>query len=337
MKKVVIEREREARLVDVPDPRAKENWAVIKVHATPMCTEYKAFLGGTPTSNLGHEAAGEVVEVAQPGRVKVGDRVVAMPLDGCGRCELCVGGDYIHCENRVDFERFMSGGEGRATYAQYHVKPDWLLLPIPDDESYERASLACCAIGPSFGAFESMGVGAGDTVLITGLGPVGLGAVVNARLRGARAIGVESIAYRAELARQLGAVVLDPSDPGILERIKELTGGKGVDSALESSGAPLAERLCIDATRRMGKAAFVGENYDSIAISMSPDLLRKGLTLIGTWHYNLRHYPRVMKVIQEAPSIDRLISHTLPMSEIQQAFELSASHQTAKVILNPWA
>jgi threonine dehydrogenase-like Zn-dependent dehydrogenase len=134
----------------------------------------------------------------------------------------------------------------------------------------------------------------------------------------------------------LGAVVLDPRDAGIVDQIKELTAGKGVDSALESAGAPAAERLCIDATRRMGKAAFVGENYDSISIRMSPDLLRKGLTLIGTWHYNLRHFPRVMKVIHESPDIDKLISHVLPMSEIQAAFDLSASHQTAKVILNPW-
>jgi threonine dehydrogenase-like Zn-dependent dehydrogenase len=336
VKKVVIQGEREARLVDVPDPRPKENWAVIKVHAAPMCTEYKAFLAGTPTEFLGHEAAGEVVDVAQPGRAKVGDRVVAMPLDGCGRCELCVGGNYIHCEQRVDFDEFTGRAEGRATYAQYHLKPDWLLLPIPGGVSYERASLACCGVGPSFGAFESMGVGAGDTVLITGLGPVGLGAVVNARLRGARAIGVESIGYRAERARQMGAVVLDPRDDDILDRIKELTDGNGVDYSLESAGALSAERLCIDATRRMGKAAFVGESYDGVTIRMSPDLLRKGLTIIGTWHYNLRHFPRVMKVIQESPYIDQLISHVLPMSEIQAAFTLSASHQTAKVMLNPW-
>src|SRR5215467_2013031 len=149
MKKVVIQGERQAGLVDVAKPRAREDWAVIKVHAAPMCTEYKAYLAGTPSAYLGHEAAGEV---AQPGKVKVGDRVVAMPLDGCGCCALCTSGDYIHCEQRIDLDAFTGGGEGRATYAQYHLKPDWLLLPIPDDLSYERASLACCAVGPSYGA-----------------------------------------------------------------------------------------------------------------------------------------------------------------------------------------
>jgi L-iditol 2-dehydrogenase len=337
MKKVIITGASQARLIDAPEPRPKENWAVIKVLATPMCTEYKAYLAGTPSEFLGHEAAGEVVDIAQPGRVKVGDRVVAMPLEGCGQCDLCAGGDYIHCEHRPDFDQFTGKGEGRATYAQYHLKPDWLLLPIPEGMSYQKASLACCAVGPSFGAFETMGVGTGDTVLITGLGPVGLGAVVNARYRGARPIGVESVDFRAERARQMDALVLDPRDEGIVDQIKELTNGKGADYALECAGAPAAERLCIDATRRLGKAAFVGENYDGVTVRFSPDLLRKGLTLIGSWHYNLRHYPGVMRVIQGSPYVDQLISHTVPMSEIQSAFELSASHQTAKVILDPWS
>ena len=99
MKQVAITGARQAMLVDKPELQPYANWAVVKVHAAPMCTEYKRFLSGEPTDELGHEAAGEVVAVAQPGRVKVGDRVVAMPLYGCGVCSLCVSGDYIHCEN----------------------------------------------------------------------------------------------------------------------------------------------------------------------------------------------------------------------------------------------
>ena len=73
MKQAAILGERRAGLIELPDPRPKEDWVVVKVHAAPMCTEYKAFLGGRPNEFLGHEAAGEVVEVAQPGRVRVGD------------------------------------------------------------------------------------------------------------------------------------------------------------------------------------------------------------------------------------------------------------------------
>jgi threonine dehydrogenase-like Zn-dependent dehydrogenase len=221
--------------------------------------------------------------------------------------------------------------------AQYLLKPDWLLPPIPEGLSYERASLACCAIGPSFGAFQRMGLSAFDTVMITGLGPVGLGAVVNARYRGARVIAVESVPWRVERARQMGAAaVLDPRSDDLVGQIKELTNGKGVDCSLDCSGTVKAERLGVDATRRRGKVAFVGECNDALAIRISPDMIRKGLTLIGSWHYNLNDFPSVMKVIQESPLIDQLISHVLPMSRIQQAFELSASHETAKMILKPW-
>jgi L-iditol 2-dehydrogenase len=337
MKQAVILGERQAALKEVPDPRPKEDWVLVKVHAAPMCAEYKGFVAGRAADRLGHEAAGEVVAVAQPGRVKEGDRVVVMPQYPCGRCVLCVAGDYIHCESDSDFARFTGSAEGSATMAQYLLKPDWLLPPIPDGVSYERASLACCAVGPSFGAFQAMGLSAFDTVLITGLGPVGLGAVVNARFRGARVIAVESVPWRVERARQMGAAsVLDPRSADPAGQIRELTGGRGVDCALDCSGNVLAERLCIDATRRKGKVAFVGECGEELAIRVSPDMIRKGLTLIGSWHYNLSDFPYVMKVIQESPLIDLLVSHVLPMSRIQEAFELSASHETAKIILKPW-
>jgi threonine dehydrogenase-like Zn-dependent dehydrogenase len=208
------------------------------------------------------------------------------------------------------------------------VKPSWLLPAIPEGVSYERASLACCALGPSFGAFQAMGLSAFDTVLITGMGPVGLGAVVNARFRGARVIAVESLPWRANRAKEMGAAcVVDPRDPEAAKKIKGLTDGNGVVAA---------QRLCIEATRRKGKVAFVGECNDELPIRVSPDMIRKGLTIIGSWHYNLTCFPAIMKVIRESPLIDLLISHVLPMSRIQEAFELSASHETAKVILKPW-
>jgi L-iditol 2-dehydrogenase len=337
MKKAVIVGERRAKLVDAPEPEAKQDWAVVKVHAAPMCTEYKTFVAGQKSDFLGHEAAGEVVAVAQPGRVKVGDRVAVMPQYPCGKCSLCVAGDYIYCENNYDFAEFTGGQEGRATMAQYLLKPSWLLPPIPDGVSYEHGSLACCALGPSFGAFQAMGLSAFDTVLIAGAGPVGLGAIVNARFRGARVIAAEPVAWRAARAKEIGAErVIDPRDSGAVKQIRQFTDGKGVDCALDCAGTPEAERLCIDAVRRKGRVAFVGECGDPLTIRVSPDLLRKGLTVIGSWHYNLNDFPKIMKVIRESPLIGLLVSHVMPMSEIQEALELSASHETAKIILKPW-
>jgi threonine dehydrogenase-like Zn-dependent dehydrogenase len=132
-------------------------------------------------------------------------------------------------------------------------------------------------------------------------------------------------------------VVFAPDEPDLIAKIRALTEGKGVTCAVECSGRVPSQRLCIDAARRRGRVAFVGESEDDLAIRISPDLIRKGLTVVGSWLYNLGDYPKVMQVIQQSPLIDLLVSHVMPMSQIQAAFELLASGQSAKVVINPWA
>jgi len=338
MKVVAVTGERKAELVEVPEPEPKEDWVVVKIHAAPLCAEYKLFLSGQLVEGIGHEAAGEVVAVAQPGSLKVGDRVVGMPLYSCGRCALCLAGDFIYCQHVPDFAAFAGTPHGSASMAQYTLKPPHLLPPIPDGLSYEMASLACCALGPTFGAMETMGVGRFDTVLVSGAGPVGLGGIVNAKFRGATVIITEFHPYRVERAKLLGAdLVLDPRREDVLQEIMDFTHGRGADCAIECAGVVPAQRLCVDATRRRGSVAFVGECSDeALDITVSPDLIRKGLTLFGSWHYNRNVFPKVMDVIERSPVIEQLISHVMPMGRIQEAMELSASHDTAKVILKPW-
>ena len=339
MKVAAILGEHQAGLVEVPDPTPKEDWVVVKIHASPMCTEYHAFEHGSKTDRMGHEAAGEVVDIAQPGKVEVGDRVVVMPQYPCGKCVLCTDGDYIHCENNYNFEEFVGSRYGSATMAQYILKPSWLLPKIPDNVSYEHASLACCALGPSYRAFDEMGVNATHTVLITGIGPVGFGAITNALFRGAKVIAAELIPWRVARAKQMGVeAVINPTDEDAVNQIRDLTtDGRGVDFALDCSGNVQAHRLGIDATRRRGTIAFVGQSGgNDTVIHVSPDLIGKGLRLAGAWHYNLNQFPGLMKVIEGSPLLDLLISNIYPMSEIQQAFETSASHESAKIILKPW-
>lgn len=338
MQKVTIQAPKQGALVEVADPTPRDNWVVVKVHTAPMCTEYKSFVAGNPVDQLGHEAAGEVVAVAQPGRVKVGDRVVVMPTNACGQCALCLAGDYIHCENNLNFAAIHGTRDGSATYAQYLLKPDHLLVPIPDGITYDHAAMACCGLGPTFGAVQLMEVNAFDTLLITGLGPVGLGGIINGVYRGARVIGVESNPYRAELALQLGATaVVDPTSSDALTQIRELSGGRGVDKAIDCSGIVAAHRLCIDATRRKGQVAFVGECSDATPLHISPDMIRKGLTLLGSWHYKMQDTPAIMQLISRVGGqIEQLISHRFPMTQVQAAWELQLTGQTAKVLLQPW-
>jgi len=337
MKKAVILGERQAGLIEVPDPQPKEDWVVVKVHASALCTEYKSYLLGRELQLGGHEGAGEVVAVAQPGPVKVGDRVVILPQYPCGRCALCMAGDSIYCENNYDFEEFTGTKHGKGTFAQYTLAPNWRLMLIPDGVSYEHASMAIDGIGASFGAFQAIGISASDTVLISGLGPVGLGAVVNARFRNARVIGVEPVAWRRNRALQMGAgVVFDPGEPELGRKIRGFAEGRGVTCALDCSGKVESQRLCLDATCRRGRIAFIGESNDPLVIQASPDLIRKGLTLVGSWLYNTTDFPKVMQVIQQSPLIELLVSHAIPMSRIQEGFEMLAIGQCAKVVVHPW-
>ena len=224
-----------------------------------------------------------------------------------------------------------------ATYAQYMHKMEDMLFPIPDGVSYEHAGMACCGLGPTFGAMEQMQVNSLDTVMVTGLGPVGLGGIINAHYRGARVIGVESHPYRAELAKKLGAeAVLNPNDEDILDQIRDLTDGVGIDKALDCSGASAAHRLMVDAARRKGQVTFVGEGGE-FPLAASRDMIRKGLVLRGNWHYNLGVYPKLMQVIQKSPEVlDTFITHTFPMRDVQKAWELQATGECGKVILHPW-
>lgn len=329
MKQAAIVSVAQACLTDKEKPVLREGWALVKIEAAPMCAEYKGFLSGDVNDCLGHEAAGLVVEAAPGSKVSVGDRVVVMPQFPCGECDYCLSGSYIHCENTLNCQS--------ATMAQYIAKPSWLLPKIPDGLSYELASLACCGLGASFGALEKMQVDAFSTVIITGLGPVGLGAVINAKYRGARVIAVEMNEYRIQLAKEMGAdEIVDPRDEQAVQKIKALTGGRGPDCGVDCSGTVAAHRLLIDSVRRLGKVAFVGECSHETPIHISQDMIRKGLTLMGSWHYNLKDFPKLMKVIQHSPLVEKLISHIIPMSEIQRAFEVSASQQSAKIILKPW-
>jgi L-iditol 2-dehydrogenase len=185
---------------------------------------------------------------------------------------------------------------------------------------------------------EAMRVDRFDTVLITGMGPVGLGGVINGVHRGARVIAVESHPYRQALARKLGAAeVLDPTASGIRERIAELTGGVGADKCIDCSGAAEAQRLLIETVRRRGEVSFVGEGGE-VPVKVSDDLIRKGIVLRGVWHYRLPDYPKLARIIVDCrDKLSTLITHTFPMERVAEAWELQLAGNCGKVILHPWS
>ena len=334
MKVVAIFGHKKAGLVEMTDPKPKNDIVLVRIHAAPMCTEYHEFIEGHVGNNFGHEAAGEIVAVDKTTHFKIGDRVVVQPQRSCGECYLCRQGDFIHCEHTRNYLEETGSETGNATMAQYMLQSESYLTKIPEGMSYDHAVMACCGLGPTFGAMQLMNVDAFDTVLISGLGPVGLGGVINARYRGARVIGIDTNPYRSELAKELGAVaVIDPRTEGALQGILDLTRGIGVDKAIETSGSPQSKQFIAEAVRRKGKIAFVGWSGEIMAST----IIAKGLSVYGAWHYNINDVGRLMKVIEESSGqLDKLITHIFPMSQIQEAWETQLSGKCAKVILHPW-
>jgi threonine dehydrogenase-like Zn-dependent dehydrogenase len=111
---------------------------------------------------------------------------------------------------------------------------------------------------------------------------------------------------------------------------------RGVDACLETSGNVVAQRLCIDMVRRRGKISLVGECGNDLAIQASNDFIRKGISLMGQWHYNLNGAQKLMQVIRDSPVAEQLITHVYPINEIQHAFATCASQECGKVMILPW-
>lgn len=336
MKSIVIEGAKKVSIREISVPRAFDQYAVVKIHSAPMCTEYRAFNNGITVTTPGHEAAGEVTEISAAGKLKAGDRVIVMPQYPCGTCELCLQGDYIHCEHD-QYPVLNEGSDHKTgTFAEYILKHDRLLIPIPDDLSYDEASMACCGLGPAFGAAKAMNVRSADTILVTGLGPVGLGAIIACTQRGAKVIGTTRNEFRHSLAMQLGAdTVIDPTSSGGVSQIMQLTNGKGVDKVIECSGDEINQQLALASVKRKGEIAFIGES-SGFSFDLSKYLLRKGLTLHGIWHWNLNDTDEMIDLIRASKQkINTLITHIFPLEKIEEAFELQLTGRCGKVILRP--
>jgi threonine dehydrogenase-like Zn-dependent dehydrogenase len=196
--------------------------------------------------------------------------------------------------------------------------------------------MLCCGLGPTFGALERMRTEAADIVLITGLGPVGLGGIINCVSRGNRVLAVTNNPYRAHLAEELGAEKVFPSNNNTLSHIIDYTDGKGVDQAMECAGHKDPQRLLVNATRRNGKIAFIGESGD-FNFLVSEDLIRKGLTFFGIWHYNYQGIAHLFEVVRNnKDKIAKMITHYFPMEQVTDAWELQMTKKCGKVILQPW-
>ncbi len=336
MQVVEIKGPRLAAVVDVADPRANGDIVRVRNLAVPMCTEWQGWRKGDPARELGHECVGVVDDAGDSTLVKVGDRVVVMPHWGCGKCPACRSGEHIHCTEQRDILKETGSVAGKGGYAQYTIKPDYLLWRVPADISLRHAAMAMCALGPTFTALRRMAVTANDTVVVSGVGAVGAGAIVNARTIGARVIALEFQPYRVDLAKKLGAeAVLDPRDPDTSARIKAMTGGYGADALVETSNAETAPPNVIEMVRPRGRVSFVTWT-GAVPVNR---ITGKGIEIYGAWHWNHQEHGDEMaeRIRRAGPLLDVLQTHGMPMGEVQDAFALQETGMCGKVLLYPWA
>lgn len=333
--------------VDIIEPRAGEVRVAVKYCG--ICHSDLSQVDGTfvPTEPiiLGHEAAGVVESIGQGvNQLAVGDHVVLTPAPPCGHCYYCVRNEPQLCFNThaVFTNTFADGqtglsrrgkpilrGLGMAGFAEYVVTQASGAVKIPAEVPLEHACVIGCAMQTGVGAvFNTAGVEKGASVLIMGLGGVGMAAVQGARISGATTIIVsDPVAERRELAMRLGAThSVDPMTDNLVEQCMQLT-EVGVDYAFETAGVAALISDGVNATRSGGMTVCVGAPGLEAKLIIDPAVIfastEKKLCgcFLGSCN-SLYEIPRLIRLYQAgALDLAAMISGIRPLEEINEAMD----------------
>lgn len=311
MKAVRFHAARDIRVEQVPEPgEPGPRQLLIRPRLCGICgTDLHEYLAGpivTPTEPhpltgarnpqiLGHELSADVVAVgAEVTAARPGDRVAVMPLVFCGRCYYCVRGLNHVCATMAAFGLSWAwGGLGELAIVEEHQ-----VAVLPDALSYVQGAMVEPAAVALYGVDRGR-VRPGDTVLVTGAGPIGALTVLAARAAGAGAVYVsEPNRVRAALVAGLGAAdeVFDPRACDVAVEVRTRTGGIGVDVAIECGGSAPALNDCIRATRKAGTVVQTGLHTRPAEIDPMV-VAEHDLTIEGTWCFRVRDWPRIISLI----------------------------------------
>lgn len=337
--------------LELADPAPGE--ARVRIGASGVChsdlhhiQRDTAFL---PPLVLGHEAAG-VVEAVGPGvtRVAPGDRVIAAFGVRCGECFFCVRGQPYLCATPLPQNVRLRHGDRVVTpflnvgsFAERANLDARNLVPIPDEMPLDRAALVACGVTTGIGAVAvTARVEPGASVVVIGLGGVGLNVVQGALLAGAaRIIGVDVIDHKLELARDFGAThVINARRDDPVEGVRRLTGGWGADYAFEVIGNPQTIRQAYDAVRKGGVAVVVGVAPEEAEVAINAvGMMRSAKTLMGCNYGSVRpHYdiPRYVDLyLNGRIKLDELISRRFALDEINEAFAAMEAGEVARGVV----
>ncbi|MFB3884379.1 MAG: zinc-binding dehydrogenase [Thermodesulfobacteriota bacterium] len=327
---------------EVPEPKIKEDEVLIEVKAVSVCGSdlhiYHDSHPYWPPVVLGHEFSGIVIDVGKEVKGwKRGDRIVTETRTGsCGLCYTCQSGFPQVCEQKRAYGIGINGA-----YTKYVAGPARLLHRLPANIPFEVGAviepIAICVTS----VLERAQLQAGESVLITGPGPIGLISLAIAKAAGVRMVGVSGRSsdegVRFEKARELGAdftINVDQVDP--VQKVLEMTDGLGVDILIETSGGGKAIYQAFEIVRRLGRICAIGiSGKEEVPIPYDRGIfkaLRYDFCYSSSWTAWEKTIGLISKGLLPA---EKLITHKLPLEKWEEAFHLLENLQAAKVILIP--
>ena len=348
--------------VQLDGPKAGE--VLVEIKATGIChTDEFTRSGADPEglfpSILGHEGAGVVVEVGQGVKsVKAGDHVIPLYTPECRQCEYCLSGKTNLCQAVRETQgqglmpdgtsRFSLGGEplfhymGCSTFANFTVLPEIALAKIRDDAPFDKVCYIGCGVTTGIGAvINTAGVEPGATVVVFGLGGIGLNVVQGARLVGAdRIVGVDTNPARKALAERFGMtdfVNPDEIEGELAPYLVDLTGG-GADYSFECIGNVDVMRQALECCHKgWGESIIIGVASAGEEIRTRPFQLVTGRVWKGTAFGGAKGRTDVPKIVdwymQGKINIDDLITHTLALDDINTAFDLMHKGESIRSVV----
>ena len=329
-------------LKDFPIPAPGHGEVLVKMKSSTICGSdirciYHQHLGKGPEGYqtgmiAGHEPCGQIVECgAGCRRFKTGDRVIIYHISGCGVCNDCRRGYMISCTSEK--YRRAYGWQRDGGMAEYLLAEEKDLVLLPDQLTYSDGAQVACGFGTVYEGLEKIGLCGNDAVLITGLGPVGLAAAMLCKAMGAtKILGIEALDERIEIAKNLHLFdeVLKAGAENV-QQVKNLTGGMGVEKAVDCSAHDKARLTCIQATRKWGKIVFIGEG-GTVSFQPSPDIIHDQKTIYGSWVTNIwRMEELVERLVRWNIHPEDLITHRFPLEKVAEAYALMASGKCGKV------
>jgi threonine dehydrogenase-like Zn-dependent dehydrogenase len=343
MRAVVLRAPGELAVDEVADPAILEPGdAIVAVHATAICgADLFPFHGLTPGFEagtiLGHEFAGEVVEVGRGvTRVRPGDRVVNTSMISDGTCPSCRAGRVTQCDGRSLFG--YSGVYPRLDGGQAELvrvpQADRALRTLPDAIGDEAAVFLADILPTGYAAVARAGVGEGDTVAVVGCGPVGLMALLCARRLAGRLIAVDGVPMRRELAERLGAEAVAPEAAAAV--VAEASGGLGADVVIEAAGSPGALGASLRLARGRGVVSVVGAHFEPDYPLDNGLMFERELTLRFSIGDPTADGPALLERLASG-ELDPtpVVTHRLALADAVEAYRLFDSRGATKVVLAP--